>query len=55
MIEFHTEKRKIVWRYNRWHHEVDYSKFRNNKPIFKQGIKLEDKVNNYGLKVVKNV
>jgi hypothetical protein len=28
--EQHPEDVKIVWRYNRWHHEVDYTPYRNN-------------------------
>lgn len=27
----HPDVVKVVWRFNRWHHEVNYSKFRNNQ------------------------
>jgi hypothetical protein len=27
----HPDIVKVVWRFNRWHHEVNYSKFRNNQ------------------------
>ena len=27
----HPDVVDVDWRYNRWHHNVDYSKFRNNE------------------------
>jgi len=33
--EQHPEHVKIVWRYNRWHHHVDYKPFRDNRLIKK--------------------
>jgi hypothetical protein len=33
MLELsHSDVAKTVWRYGRWHHEVDYRPFRSNKP-----------------------
>jgi len=29
----HPDVAKVVWRYNRWHHDVDYSSFRDNKLV----------------------
>ena len=41
----HPEITEIVWKYNRWHHKVDYSKFRKDYvPI--------SGVNNYGMELV---
>jgi hypothetical protein len=37
LMRYHPDVTKMVWRYNRWHHEVDYSRFRNNMPILKEG------------------
>lgn len=36
--EQHPDIVKVVWRFNRWHHYVDYSAFKNNKPILKSGV-----------------
>ena len=36
--EQHPDVAKVVWRWNRWHHFVDYSVFKRNKPIFKHKI-----------------
>lgn len=51
LADLHPDVAKVVWRFNRWHHHVDYKPFKNNKLI-----KIDDtiypKINNYGLKLV---
>ena len=49
----HPDVVKIVWKYNRWHHQVDYRPFKNNKLIRKKNIDIPKGVNNYGMKLVK--
>ena len=49
----HPDVVKVVWRYNRWHHQVDYSPFKNNRLIKKKGLKIKKGINNYGMKLVK--
>ena len=44
---------KIVWKFGRWHHEVDYSKFKGNRLIKKEGVEILQGVNNYGMKLIK--
>ena len=51
--EQHPELVKVVWRYERWHHEVNYDPFKNNSLIKKEGINIPDVVNNYGMVLVK--
>jgi hypothetical protein len=50
----HPDCVKVVKRYNRWHHEVDYSKFEENALILKKNINLNEypKVNEFGMKKV---
>lgn len=45
----HPDIVKVVWRYERWHHEVDYSGFKKNMLIKKKNVELKDEVNNYGM------
>lgn len=45
----HPDVTKIVWRYNRWHHEVDYSRFQNNRLVRKPGLVIPHGVDNYGM------
>jgi hypothetical protein len=53
LVEQHPDIAKVVWRYERWHHEVDYSKFQANKLIEKNNLCLKNEVNNYGLTLIK--
>jgi len=44
----HPDCVKIVWRYGRWHHQVDYSGF-NNKLLKIEDLDIPDRVNEYGM------
>lgn len=44
---------EVVWRFNRWHHSVDYSAFKRNKLIRKPGIEISKAVNNYGMELIR--
>jgi hypothetical protein len=48
----HPDVAKVVWRFNRWHHHVDYKTFKKNKLIKKQGIFINNGINNYGMKLI---
>lgn len=51
--EQHPDVVKVVWKFNRWHHQVDYSPFRGNKPEVKPGI-IPTKTNNeYGMSLAR--
>lgn len=50
--ELHPDVAKVVWKFNRWHHHVDYKPFKSNKLILKENINLPTGVNNYGMKLV---
>lgn len=49
--ELHPDVAKVVWRFNRWHHHVDYSHFKNNKPTLKNSI-ASCEANNFGMILV---
>ncbi len=52
--QLHPDVSKVTWRFGRWHHYVDYTKFKkNNKLIKKEDLKLTNKPNEYGLKLKK--
>jgi hypothetical protein len=48
----HPKYVKIVRRYGRWHHDVDYRSFKSNKLIKKSGLDIPTGINNYGMKLV---
>ena len=49
LVDQHPDVARVVWRYERWHHQVDYRPFERNKRILKDGIVIPDGVNNYGM------
>jgi len=51
--EMHPDVTSVVWKFGRWHHHVDYRKFKSNKLILKKGIVKKLGINNYGMKLVK--
>lgn len=52
-VLMHPDVSKLVWRFNRWHHYVDYTLFKNNKLIRKKDIVIPDESNEYGMKLHK--
>jgi len=53
LVDLHPDVAKVAWRFNRWQHVVDYSSFKKNKLVKKEGLIIPDVVNNYGM-VLKN-
>lgn len=53
LFRMHPDVTKNVWRYNRWHHFVDYLPFKDNRLIYKDGIEIPSGTNEYGLKLIK--
>jgi len=51
-VDLHPELSCMTKRFGRWHHYVDYRCFKNNKLIRRKDLKLEDKINNYGMKLI---
>jgi hypothetical protein len=47
--DMHPDVAKVVWKFNRWHHQVDYRPFRKNKLIKRQGVVIPQGINNYGM------
>ena len=54
LVDMHPDVARMVWRYGRWHHYVDYSPFKKNQLKYKEGIHVPDGVNNYGMKLITN-
>ena len=49
----HPDIVKITTKWGRNHHHVDYRPFKKNKLIKKEGLVIPNKVNNYGMKLIK--
>jgi hypothetical protein len=45
----HPDVVEVVWKFNRWHHQVNYKPFKDNKLNKKEGLLINKGVNNYGM------
>jgi hypothetical protein len=52
LADMHPDVARVVWKYGRWHHYVDYSSFKKNKLVLKPGIELPEGINNYGMTLI---
>ena len=52
LADLHPDVAKVVWRFNRWHHHVDYKPFYRNRLIKRKDVVVSEKVNNYGMGLV---
>lgn len=48
-VKLHPDVSRIVWKWGRWHHHVDYSGFRRIRPIARPGVVIPAGVNDYGM------
>ena len=49
LVKQHPDVAKVTWKFNRWHHQVNYKPFKKNKLIRKQNIEIKEQVNEYGM------
>jgi hypothetical protein len=49
LVDQHPDVAKVTWKFGRWHHQVNYKPFKNNKLIKKEGLIIPDGINNYGM------
>ena len=49
----HPDVARVTRKFGRWHHHVDYSPFKRNKLIKKEGLDIENNINEYGMKLKK--
>jgi hypothetical protein len=45
----HPDVCKLVYRFNRWHQAVDVAKFEHLKLVRRSGVKVKQKIDNYGM------
>lgn len=53
LVEMYPEVARIAYKYGRAHHQVDYSKYKNNRLILKRDVVLRDCNDDYGMTLVK--
>ena len=45
----HPDVAKVTWKFNRWHHHVNYKPFKKNKLLKKKDIQIDEAINEYGM------
>jgi len=51
-VKMHPDVSRIVFKFGRWHHHVDYRPFKKNLLIKKKDVVIPEGVNNYGMKLI---
>lgn len=51
-VELHPDVSRLVWKFNRWHHEVDYRPFRRNVLVRKPDVLIADGPDDYGMVLI---
>lgn len=53
LVRVHPDVSRLVWKFNRWHHHVDYRRFKANRLRRRTDITIPTGVNEYGMKLVR--
>ena len=53
LVDQHPDVAKVSWKWGRWQHHVNYKPFKHNKLIKKKGLVVPNRINNYGMKLIK--
>ena len=54
LADLHPDVARVEWKFNRWHHYVDYSPFKKNQLKLKPGATIPEGINNYGMHLITN-
>lgn len=49
LVDMHPDVAKLVWKFKRWHHHVDFGVFKGNRLVRRPDIEIPEGVNNYGM------
>jgi len=52
IADLHPDVARVVWKFRRWHHHVDYSPFKRNKLIRRPDLIIPEGPDNYGMKLI---
>lgn len=52
LVQLHPDVARLTWKFNRWHHHVDYRPFKRNRLKRRADIEIPTEPNEYGMKLV---
>ncbi len=55
LAKVHPDCARVVWKFGRCHHSVDYRRFKKNKLKRKESVKIENKQNEFGLTLKRKI
>ena len=44
---------RVTWKFNRWHHQVNYEPFKSNRLVRREGLNVSEGVDEYGMTLAK--
>ena len=50
--DLHPDVAKVTWKFNRWHHQVNYKPFKKNRLILREEKPVPTGINEYGMELV---
>lgn len=53
LVREHPDVSRLVWKFGRWHHHVDYRPFKANRLKRKPGLEIPEGTNEYGMRLVR--
>lgn len=51
LVDMHPDVSEVVWKFNRWHHHVNYKPFKKTKLIRRSDVDFSERVNDFGMKL----
>lgn len=52
LAALHPDVAEVAWRFNRWHHKVNYKPFKGNRLKLRDGLVIPSGTNEYGMRLV---
>jgi hypothetical protein len=52
LARLHPDVTRVVWKFQRWHHHVDYRPFERNKLIRDPNVEIPAQTDEYGMRLV---
>jgi hypothetical protein len=52
LARLHGDVTRVVWKFGRWHHSVDYTPFRRNRLVRRDDVEIAAGVDDYGMRII---
>lgn len=51
LVDMHPDVARLAWKWDRWHHHVDYRPFKKNRLIRRANVIVPDGIDNFGMEL----